>query len=269
MEKLDFLIDYLLKENEEIKLNNTPKTNEEKADLWRALCNIREAKQISEEYLKVQDAYLQERLKKLQITKVDNIKSIKETYLESNLENVDKICLWQGDITKLKIDAIVNAANSQGLGCFQPLHNCIDNQIQTFSGVQLRIECDKHMKTIDYNLPTGKVFITNGYNLPTKYVIHTVGPIINVKVLNEDKKLLKDCYINSLKIAEEKELKTIAFPCISTGLFRFPKELAVQCAFEAVNEVLKENNNAIEKIIFNVYGEEDFAIYDRFIREAK
>ena len=224
MEKLDFLIDYLLKENKEIKPKNTTKTSEEKANLWRALCNIRNAKPILDEYLKVQDEYLQERIKKTQITNVKNIKSIKEIYSESNIENADEICLWQGDITKLKIDAIVNAANSQGLGCFQPLHNCIDNQIQTFSGVQMRIECDNYMKTIDYNLPTGKAFITNGYNLPSKYVIHTVGPIINFKVSNEDKELLKDCYINSLKIAKEKGLKTIAFPCISTGVFRFPKE---------------------------------------------
>lgn len=173
MERLDFLIDYLLKENKEIKLKNMPKTSEEKANLWRALCNLRDAKPISTEYLKVQDEYLQERLKEMQIINVEDIKAVKEIYSKCNSENADKICLWQGDITKLKIDVIVNAGNSQGLGCFQPLHNCIDNQIQTFAGVQMRLECDKYMKTIDYNLPTGKVFITNGYNLATKYVIHT------------------------------------------------------------------------------------------------
>lgn len=269
MERLDFLIDYLLKENKEIKLKNLPKTSEEKANLWRSLCNIRNAKEISSEYLKIQDEYLKERLQGIKITDVENIKTIKEIYSKSNLENTNKVCLWQGDITKLKIDVIVNAANSQGLGCFQPLHNCIDNQIQTFAGVQMRIECDKYMKTIDYNLPTGKVFITKGYNLPTKYVIHTVGPIINFEVSNEDKTLLKNCYINSLQLAKEKGLKTIAFPCISTGVFRFPKELAVKCAFEAVNEFLIDNKNDIDKIVFNVYGEEDFAIYDKFIREDK
>lgn len=174
MGKLDFLIEYLLKENKEIKLKNIPNTSREKANLWRALCNIREAKAISVEYLQVQDEYLQERLKELQITNVEDIKTIKETHSKSNLENADKICLWQGDITKLKIDVAVNAANSQGLGCFQPMHNCIDNQIQTFSGVQMRLECNKYMKTINYKLPTGKAFITNGYNLLAKYVIHTV-----------------------------------------------------------------------------------------------
>lgn len=174
MEKLDFLINYLLKESKKIKLKNIPKTNEDKANLWRALCNLREAKEMPMEYLKVQDEYLQERLKGIQVTNITNIKTVKEIYSKSNLKNIDKICLWQGDITRLKIDVIVNAANSQGLGCFRPCHNCIDNQIQTFSGVQMRIECNKHMKTIDYNLPTGKAFITNGYNLPAKYVIHTV-----------------------------------------------------------------------------------------------
>lgn len=269
MESLSFLIDYLLKENNEIKIKDMPKTDEEKANLWRALCNIREAKPVSVEYLKVQDEFLQERLKKLQITNIENIKTIDEAYQIESMENADKICLWQGDITKLKIDVIVNAANSQGLGCFIPLHNCIDNQIQTFSGVQMRIECNDYMRTINYNLHTGKAFITKGYNLPSKYVIHTVGPIINYKVSKEDIKLLKDCYINSLKLAKEKGLKSIAFPCISTGVFRFPKELAVKCAFEAVNEFLKDNKIDIEKIIFNVYGKEDFAIYDRFIRESK
>lgn len=269
MEKIDFLIDYLSKEFKEIKFKNIPKTIEKKSNLWRALCNLREAKPISTKYLKIQDEYLQERLKNSQITNVENVKTIKELYSKPNVDNADKICLWQGDITKLKIDAIVNVGNSQRLGCFQPLHNCIDNQIQTFAGVQMRIECDKYMKTIDYNLSTGDVFITNGYNLPTKYVIHTVGPIINFKVSNKDKILLKNCYINSLQLAKKKRLKTIAFPCISTGIFRFPKKLAVKCAFEAVNEFLINNNQTIDKIVFNVYGEEDFAIYDKFIRENK
>lgn len=268
LEKLDFLIKYLLKENKEIKMEKMPTSSKEKENLWRALCNLRNAKQISSEYLKVQDEYLQERLKKIKITNVENIKNVKDTYSKTNLKNANKIYLWQGDITKLKIDVIVNAGNSQGLGCFQPLHNCIDNQIQTFSGVQMRLECNEYMKTINYNLPTGKVFITKGYNLPTKCVIHTAGPIIDFKVTENDEQLLKDCYINSLKLANKKNLKTIAFPCISTGVFRFPKDLAVKGAFEAINEFLENNQNNIEKIVFNVYGKEDFAIYDKFIRES-
>lgn len=268
MEKLDFLIDYLLDENKEIGLKNIPKVKEDKENLWRALCNIREAKPISMEYLKVQDEYLKERLEETQITNVENIESIKEIYSEFNIKNADKICLWQGNIAKLKIDSIVNAANSQGLGCFQPLHNCIDNQIQTYAGIQMRLECNEYMKTINYNLPTGNVFITKGYNLPSKYVIHTVGPIIQFRVTKKEEKELANCYINSLKLAVEKGIKTIAFPCISIGVFRFPKDTACKIAVETVREFLK-GNETIEKVVFNVYGEEDFAIYDKFIRESK
>jgi O-acetyl-ADP-ribose deacetylase (regulator of RNase III) len=258
MENLDFLIDYLLKENSNINIEEMPKTMGEKENLWRALCNIRDAKSISDEYLKIQDEFLQKRLETKKITDVYDLKTI---------PNSNIISLWQGDITKLKIDAIVNAANSQGLGCFQPLHNCIDNQIQTYSGVQMRLECDKYMKTIDYKLRTGKAFITKGYNLPAKYVIHTVGPIINYKVSENDKRLLKDCYKNSLKLAQENGIKTIAFPCISTGVFRFPKDLAVMCAFSAVDEFINESPNSIEKIVFNVYGEEDLEIYEQYVRQ--
>lgn len=269
LDKLDFLINYLLKENTKVKVDEIPSDTLEKKMLYRSLCNIREPRPMDETYIKIENEYLQEELQKKNITKVDNIKPIVETIKESNLENKDKICLWQGDITTLQIEAIVNPANSQGLGCFQPLHNCLDNQIQTFAGVQMRLECNEYMKKINYNLPTGKAFITKGYNLSAKHVIHTVGPIINFEVTSEDKMLLRNCYINSLQLLKEKGLKTIAFPCISTGIFRFPKELAVKCAFEAVNEFLIDNRNDIDKIVFNVYGEEDFAIYDKFIRESK
>ena len=152
MEKLDFLIDYLLKENKEIKIEKLPENEEEKKKLYRSLCNIREAKPIDEKYIKIENEFLQEELKKKNVTKVDDIETIKE----SNLQNKDKICLWQGDITKLEIDSIVNAANSRGLGCFIPCHKCIDNQINTFAGVGLRLECNEIMKKKDYNLKTGK-----------------------------------------------------------------------------------------------------------------
>lgn len=174
MEKLDFLINYLLNENTGIKVNNIPKSELEKKRLYRSLCNIREAKPISDKYLKIENEYLQEELQKKNITKIQNIKTIADTIKESNLKNKDKICLWQGDITNLQIDSIVNAANSQGLGCFIPCHKCIDNQINTFAGISLRLECKKKMKEKNYFLKTGEVFITKGYNLPAKYLIHTV-----------------------------------------------------------------------------------------------
>lgn len=267
-EKLDFLIKFLMKDVGE-NISELPATVPEKEKIWRALCNIRKAGPISEEYLKVQDEFLQERLKEIGIIDVKNIKALNRTYPSFENKNSNRMALWQGDVTRINIDCIVNAANSSGLGCFQPGHNCIDNQIQTYSGVQMRLECNDYMKSASYEfgLPTGEVFITKGYNLPAKYVIHTVGPVINFNVSDEDKKLLKDCYTNSLKLAVQKNLKTIAFPCISTGIFRFPRRLAVECAVTAVSEFL-ENDNEIEKVVFNVFGDENFQIYDEYFNRV-
>lgn len=263
-EKLDFLIEYLIKDIGQ-DFFEKPITFEEKEKVWRSLCNIREPKQISDEYLKVQDDYLQERLKTLEITSSKSIKTIGQEYPDSKLKHKNKMALWKGNITNLKIDCIVNAANTRGLGCFQPMHNCIDNQVQTYSGVQMRLECNEYMKkaNFDFGLPTGEAFITKGYNLPAKYVVHTVGPVISFNVDEEDKELLKNCYKNSMKLASEKGLKEIAFPCISTGIFRFPRRLAVECAVTAVSEFLDENNQ-IERVIFNVFGDENFEIYDDY-----
>jgi len=266
-EKLDFLIQYLAKDTGEI-VKEIPATIEEKEKLWRALCNIRKANPISEEYLKVQDEFLQERLKTLKVTDVQRIRTLNKVYPDSDIKNKERMALWQGDITKLHIDCIVNAANSKGLGCFQPMHNCIDNQIQTYSGVQMRLECNDYMQSANYELglPTGEVFLTKGYNLPAQYVIHTVGPVISFNVTEEDKGLLKACYTNSLKLAVQKNLKTIAFPCISTGIFRFPRKLAVECAVMAVSEFLNQEDR-IEKVVFNVFGDENLQIYEDYFNE--
>ena len=267
MEKLDFLIDYLLNENTEIKVNNIPENEFGKKRLYRSLCNIREAKAISDKYLEIENEFLQEELKKKDTTNIKDIQTISKTIKESNLKNKDKICLWKGDITTLQIDSIVNAANSQGLGCFIPCHKCIDNQINTFAGISLRLECNEIMKEKDYFLETGKAIITNGYNLPAKYVIHTVGPIIYDKVTDKEIKELQECYINSLNLAKENKIRTIAFPCISTGEFRFPKEQASKIAIESVDRFLNKNRNYFDKVIFNVYGEEDYKIYERNIKK--
>ena len=245
MEKIDYLIEYLLKESGREDFDYSSR---DKKSLYRALVNVRQANPISEDFLKVEDEYLQEELKKQSITNADDIKA----------EN--RIALWQGDITKLKIDAIVNAGNSQGLGCFLPNHNCIDNQINTFAGVRLRLACNEIMKGLNYNLETGKVIITKAYNLPCKYVIQTVGPIIENEVTEQKEKELKSCYINSLKLAVDKGIKTIAFSCISTGVFRFPKDKACRIAINSVKEFL-EKDNTMEKVVFNVYSDEDLEIY--------
>ncbi len=256
MEKLDFLIDYLLKENSQISIKQLPQNEEEKEKLWRSLCNIRDPKEISDNYIKVENEFLQERLKNKIITNVKDIKLLFD----------NKICLWKGDITTLKISAIVNAANSQGLGCFVPCHKCIDNQIHTFAGVNLRIECSEKMKEIGV-IKTGKAFITKAYNLPSKYVIHTVGPIIYNSVTEKEIEQLKECYINSMELAKESNIRTLAFPCISTGEFRFPKKEASKIAIETVEEYLKENKKYFDKIVFNVFSNEDYDIYFRNLGE--
>lgn len=166
----------------------------------------------------------------------------------------------------MKIDAIVNCANSQGLGCFVPCHKCIDNQINTFAGISLRLECNEIMKEKDYFLHTGKSFITKGYNLPSKYIIHTVGPIIYKDVTKKEELQLINCYKNSLELAINNGIRTIAIPCISTGEFRFPKTQACKLAIFAVENFVKEHKANFDKIIFNVFGEEDYKIYERNLK---
>ena len=253
MERLDFLIDYLIKENKSIDIKKIPQNTSDKKRLYRSLCNIREPLPISEKYIKIENEFLKEE---------NIIKGIIDAEVLKPFVNYKgtEVCLWQGDITILKIDAIVNAANSQGLGCFIPCHKCIDNSIHSASGVQLRLECNEIMQEIKI-LQTGKAIITSGYNLPSKYVIHTVGPIIYENVTEKEILELKNCYINSLELAKENNIKTIAFPCISTGEFRFPKELASKIAIDTIKEYLNTNEKYFEKIIFNVFLDEDYKIY--------
>jgi O-acetyl-ADP-ribose deacetylase (regulator of RNase III) len=265
LEKLDFLINYLLEENKNIKIDKMPVELQEKKNLYRSLCNIRDSKPISEEYLKIENEYLQEELKRKVITDINDIQTIAEKNISNNLKNSDKICLWQGDMTSLKIEAIVNPANSQGLGCFQPLHNCLDNQINTCAGISLRLECNDIMKEKDYNLKTGEAIITKGYNLPSEYVVHTVGPIIQFGVKPIDEFNLANCYKNSLKLAIENNIRNIAFPCISTGIFRFPKDLASKIAVKTVDEFLNENKDKFDKVVFSLWNFEDLEIYKKAI----
>lgn len=248
MDNLDYLIQYLLNERNE-NVNIEELSIEDKKRLFRSLCNIRNPIEINQKFLKLQDEYLQTELKDKGI--IENI---------DNYKIADKIYLWNGDITTLKVGAIINAGNSAGLGCFIPCHKCIDNCIHSASGIQLRLECNDKMKQIK-RLETGKAFITKGYNLPSKYVIHTVGPIIYDEVTQKEINELEECYINSLNVAKENNIKEIAFCSISTGEFRFPKEIASKIAIETVREYLKTNNNSFEKVVFNVFSDEDYKIY--------
>ena len=259
MEKLDFLIDYLIKENKNIDIKEIPQDLESKKRLYRSLCNIREPRPISEEYIKIENEFLKEENIRKGIIDAEVLKSF------INYKSTE-ICLWKGDITTLKIDAIVNAGNSQGLGCFIPCHKCIDNIVHSKSGVELRRECNEIMQKIGV-LQTGKAIITKGYNLPAQYVIHTVGPIIYESVTEREIIELQNCYINSLELAKENNIKTIAFPCISTGEFRFPKELASKIAVETVKEYLKINEGYFEKIVFNVFEDSDYRSYFKYLGE--
>ena len=255
MNNLDYLIKYLLEERKEEV--NIPDNIEEKKKLYKILCNIREPKPISDEYIQVENNYLQEETRKKGIL---NIKDIIITD-NNNIKNKDIISIWQGDITRLQVDAVVNPANSQGLGCFNPSHKCLDNILGVSSGVCLRLECNEIMRKKDYNLKTGEAIITKAYNLPSKYIIHTVGPIINYELTDNHKNKLSECYISSLELAKKNNIKTIAFPCISTGLFSFSKDIACRIALKTVDEYLIENKKYFNRIIFCVFSDEDYNYY--------
>ncbi len=249
MNKLKKVIEYLQSEHK------APLFQFEKYsdfELYRALVNVRHANPVPLEILTLQDEALQEISKERGI--IDS----------ENLSYTNNIAVWQGDITRLKVDAIVNAANSGMLGCFYPLHACIDNFIHTYSGIQLRLKCAEIITKQDYPEPTGQAKITSAYNLPSSYVLHTVGPIIAHSVSEEDKKLLQNCYTACLELATKNNLKSIAFCCISTGVFMFPQVLAAEIAIRTVKEYLQNHNNSI-KVVFNVFKDDDKDIYTRLL----
>ncbi len=254
-DKLMHLISYLLNENENYSHIQIPISESDRKNLLRSLFNVRPPKPISDEFLKIQDAYLQKEIKERGII---DYKTLSPTAIN------DKIYLWQGDITTLKIGAIVNAANSALLGCFQPCHSCIDNIIHTLSGVQLRLECDKIMQNQGHEEETGTAKITSAYNLPSDYVIHTVGPIISGKLTDKDRALLANCYRSCLELAVKNEIESIAFCCISTGVFCFPQDEAAKIAVDTVIEFLKQDCNTLN-VVFNVFTDRDLKIYQSLL----
>lgn len=251
-----FLIQSLLKERGDFSDFQIPEEEEEQRLLLRALMNVRLPGEASQEFLKIQDEYLQEELSKKGIYDSDDLSPLQPG-----------LYLWQGDITTLRCDAIVNAANSGLTGCYIPNHRCIDNAIHTYSGVQLRLYCDRLIKNQGYPEPTGTAKITPAFNLPCKYVLHTVGPIVYGRVKKQDEALLSSCYLSCLKLAAEHGLKSIAFCCISTGEFHFPNELAAKIAVETTKEFLKSESR-IRKVIFNVFKEKDRAIYEELLGKS-
>ena len=300
-EKLTFLIEYLINENKELKsfhgnpflhgkfffhgnpFLHIPVEENARKRLLRSLMNIRPPKPVTKDFLNIQDEYLQEEKAAKGIISLADIKLVKSG-----------IYLWQGDITRLSVDAIVNAANSAMLGCFIPCHGCIDNAIHSAAGIELRLECSRimeeehsmeevHSMEKEHSMeeghsmeeihsmekqkieePTGKAIITKAYNLPCRYVLHTVGPIIYGEVTQKDCNLLSDCYRSCLELATEYQLKSIAFCCISTGEFHFPNEEAAQIAIRTVKDFQKKNPSDMA-VIFNVFKDCDYKIYKKLL----
>ncbi len=248
-ERRRYLIGHLLEEEPRFRGVEIPEEEGQQRRLLRSLMNVRMPGGIPEEVERVQDAYLQEELAGRRVTDAADL-----VPLRGNL------CLWQGDITTLRCGAIVNAANSGMTGCYYPCHNCIDNCIHTFAGMQLRLACARLMEEQGYEEPTGRAKITPGYNLLCRYVLHTVGPIIRGRVSREDERLLASCYRSCLELAARTKLESVAFCCISTGEFHFPNRRAAEIAVQTVEDWQRETGSSM-KVIFNVFKDLDLEIY--------
>lgn len=262
-----WLIEKLKEENPTYRKVSVPGDEQGQKDLLRMLMNVRMPKPISEEFRSMQDAYLRREAMIKGIVEADSIEPCGSD---------PRLAIWQGDITRLRADAITNAANSAMLGCFQPLHSCIDNFIHSAAGVELRNECARIMNRQGHDEPAGQAKITPGYCLPARYVLHTVGPIVPYGVLeDEHRRLLRSSYVSCLRLAEENELRTLAFCCISTGVFMFPADEAAKIAVASVKEYLDdqaeryEGSSAgyrgIEKVIFDVFSDRDRRLYEELL----
>ena len=260
-ERLDYLVEAFKADSVEYKNIQTPPDTAGKMRLLRSLTNIRMPAPLPDEVIKVQDEYLSLRSKENGVVRTSEIPEIK-----------NGISIWQGDITRLAVDAIVNAANSQMLGCFVPMHTCIDNCIHTFAGIQLRSECNRQMNLLrekfgrDYEQPTAVPMLTDAYNLPARKVIHIVGPIVNGSLTPDLEKDLAECYLNTLDMCASNCLKSVAFCCISTGVFCFPNDKACKIAVQTVTEWIDEHPGVVDRIIFNVFKDEDRRLYESELR---
>ena len=248
-----YLINRLLDEQPDFANMQIPGDTDGQKRLLRSLMNIRRPAAVDEEFARVQDAYLQEVNAEREIVTLDELKEIQQD-----------IYIWRGDITRLQVGAIVNAANSGMTGCYQPCHNCIDNCIHTYAGIQLRNYCNDLMQAQGREEPTGQAKITPAFNLPCDHVIHTVGPIVQGRLTGKHEHLLQACYESCLEIAEENQIDSIAFCCISTGVFMFPNRRAAEIAVQTVKEH-KEKTHSKMKVIFNVFKEEDERIYKQLL----
>ena len=255
-ERRMFLIRHLLAEERRYEDVAVPAAEGEQRRLLRGLMNVRPPRAAGREFLQVQDDYLRQEREEKGVTGLDQLRPV---------DADGQLYLWQGDITRLRCGAIVNAANSGMTGCYCPNHGCIDNAIHTYAGVQLRLACAEIMDRQRHPEPTGQAKITAAFNLPCRYVLHTVGPIINRRVTKEDKELLASCYRSCLELAAENGLESVAFCCISTGEFHFPNQLAAEIAVQTVKEFL-QTPTSIKKVIFNVFKDMDKEIYRKLLK---
>lgn len=270
-ERTNLLLKKLQEDSPEYRgLDTTGYNLTEKKNAIRSLMNIRMPRELSDELVDLQDEYLQREREAKGVVDLADIPTSKEA-LNSKVSYADKISLWQGDITRLNVGAIVNAANSRMLGCFVPCHRCIDNAIHSAAGMQLREECNDIMKQRqlkygrNYEEPTGTATLTLGYNLPCEYVIHTVGPIVYDGLNDRLCQDLRNCYESVLQCCLEHHIKSVAFCCISTGEFHFPNDRAAEIAVEAVTAFLEEHGDCMDRIIFNVFKDNDKNIYEKIL----
>ena len=241
---------------EQGKTVSLPAGPEERRKLLRALMNTRPPKPIAPELLVLQDQILQDDLSRRVLTDADTLPPVP-------LDR--RISLWRGDITALRCQAVVNAANPALLGCFRPLHNCIDNVIHSAAGIQLRLACHARMEAQGHPEPPGKAKLTPAYNLPAQYVIHTVGPRVEGAVTQADRTALENCYRSCLSLAAKNQIEQVAFCCIAPGEFHFPNQEAAEIAVRTVREFLEQQTTSVERVIFNVFKDLDAAIYRRLL----
>ena len=253
-ERRKYLIEELLKEQKQYRDIELPQSEEGQRRLLRSLMNVRMPGRISIDFLKEQDIYLKQINEERGIVRIEDLKPVQP-----------QIYIWKGDITRLNAGAIVNAANSGMTGCYQPCHNCIDNCIHTYAGIQLRNKCAEIMELQGCEEPTGQAKITPAYNLFCDYIIHTVGPIVRGRLTAKHEKQLESCYESCLRLADSYNISSIAFCCISTGVFMFPNERAAQIAVDTVKKYKKDNESNI-KVIFNVFKDIDEQIYRKILK---
>lgn len=270
-ERLDFLLQQFKEDSVQYKDLEVGESWEEKRMVLRSLMNIRMPRAVQRDVMEVQDAFLLEESRERGIVSLDTIPTVEEQY-GSVHPFAAQISIWQGDITRLQAGAIVNAANAQMLGCFVPCHRCIDNAIHSAAGVQLRAECNHYMNRrriqygSHYEEPTGQAVLTKGYNLPAEYVIHTVGPVVSGRLTDAHRQDLRNCYESVLNCCVNHKIRSLAFCCISTGEFHFPNEEAAKIAVKTVTDFLEQHASDFDRILFNVFKDEDLVWYQEAIR---